>query len=56
MSVSGSGELSNPKLSGTFLGSRLYSFVSSTRLCFVGCEFGSLVLRTESSVVVACDG
>ena len=57
MSVSGSAELINPKLwSGTFLGSVLYSFVSLTRLSFVGCEFGSLVLKTESSVVVACDG
>ena len=57
MSVLGSTELINPKLwSKTLLGSVLYSFVSLTRLCIVGCEFGSLVLRTESSVVVACDG
>ena len=57
MSISKSGELINPKVcSGTFLESVLYSFVSSTKFCFVGCELGSLELKTESSVVVACDG
>ena len=57
MSFSRSVELSNPKVcSWGFLYSVVGPLISSTDICFVGCELGSLVLRTESSVVVACEG